>query len=450
MSNLYVKWSDFEASRLIETTLQSKQSKPKVDPKNPDKPPEAISYHQLPIKYRYKVTTPDGKIIEMDGPLRIEGPKVRAPRGIRMNEQDGRPTASISVEYDLADKDVAKFLSVGDGEEGKDPGGAWEQMYTTFSERLFALKDQVSLKKIRNIQSLQGAFAHPIPWTFDKAGNAITTVNPTKFYNVSYFEKINGKKELIIKRAPFNYPILDKKETKPGKPKYLAPEWNVLTDGANMLVSLMYHVKHIYIGGDKASFQMEVTSGVIYSIEPGVAVSQAKQLAEAEANEEIKKKILGDIENVDKYYADAKIKAEEAKAEKEAKGGKALPGLKPKLPLPKKAPKDNDEEEAEAEDEDDEEEKKAVVLPAKGGKAAPTVVKEQLIGEDDSEEEESDKKPAVPAKPAPKSGKIDLAAVVGTDAVPSTPLPGIPAAEPKKATKLKIARKATAASGGGV
>lgn len=259
-ATLKINWQDFDPSRLVKSSVETKQSKPRFDPSNPAKPPESVSYGTMPIKYAYPTTNQRGEACEIVDVLCVEGPVLYSPVGITKKTQSADvESASLYTTFDLRDEEVASFVS--DGSDGKPPG-FWETLYRACYDRLWEVKPNVpALGKITKKDHLEGIFPYPIFWQHDsQTGHILKGKNPCKYFNLLSYGKPGsvGRRETL-----FTIPVKD--ETNPALDQYQRFEWAEL-ENVEMKFKPLIRFRQIFIGGGKASIQFEIVSAVVLDV----------------------------------------------------------------------------------------------------------------------------------------------------------------------------------------
>ena len=245
-----VSYRDFDPANLVKTPPQQKQSQPKVDPNNPNAPPQPITYFEIPLSYRYTIKDKDGGEKSVIADLYIEGPELFTPGGINSKDMNGKPVHSIFTQFDLQDPEILAFV----GTEVERPG-TMERLYRVVIDRLDEAKGAVGLGRMQHKMMIEGVTTYPIHWPRDATtSQVIVGKNPSKYFSLfSYGQGYSQKRTL------FCAPVTDTE----GKPTIL--DWEMLR-GVEMKYRPLFHFKKIYIGGGKASIQFDVTSAVVTHI----------------------------------------------------------------------------------------------------------------------------------------------------------------------------------------
>jgi hypothetical protein len=245
-----VSYRDFDPANLVKTPPQQKQSQPKVDPNNPNAPPQPITYFEIPLSYRYTIKDKDGGEKSVIADLYIEGPELFTPGGINSKDMNGKAVHSIFTQFDLQDPEILAFV----GTEVERPG-TMERLYRVVIDRLDEAKGAVGLGRMQHKMMIEGVTTYPIHWPRDATtSQVIVGKNPSKYFSLfSYGQGYSQKRTL------FCAPVTDTE----GKPTIL--DWEMLR-GVEMKYRPLFHFKKIYIGGGKASIQFDVTSAVVTHI----------------------------------------------------------------------------------------------------------------------------------------------------------------------------------------
>jgi len=245
-----VSYRDFDPANLVKTPPQQKQSQPKVDPNNPNAPPQPITYFEIPLSYRYTIKDKDGGEKSVIADLYIEGPELFTPGGINSKEMNGKAVHSIFTQFDLQDPEIQAFV----GTEVERPG-TMERLYRVVIDRLDEAKGAVGLGRMQHKMMIEGVTTYPIHWPRDATtSQVIAGKNPSKYFSLfSYGQGYSQRRTL------FCAPVADAD----GKVTNL--DWEMLR-GVEMKYRPLFHFKKIYIGGGKASIQFDITSAVVTHI----------------------------------------------------------------------------------------------------------------------------------------------------------------------------------------
>ena len=245
-----VSYRDFDPANLVKTPPQQKQSQPKVDPNNPNAPPQPITYFEIPLSYRYTIKDKDGGEKSVIADLYIEGPELFTPGGINSKDMNGKAVHSIFTQFDLQDPEILAFV----GTEVERPG-TMERLYRVVIDRLDEAKGAVGLGRMQHKMMIEGVTTYPIHWPRDATtSQVIVGKNPSKYFSLfSYGQGYSQKRTL------FCAPITDTE----GRATIL--DWEMLR-GVEMKYRPLFHFKKIYIGGGKASIQFDITSAVVTHI----------------------------------------------------------------------------------------------------------------------------------------------------------------------------------------
>lgn len=272
MDKLYIKHTEFNPDNLIKTNVESKQSKPRVDPSNPAAGAQSVPYQVMPIRYQYSVKREDGTSVPVIGPLSIEAPPLFSPSGIMIkSNSEGFDTGSIFTTFDMTDPDVRSFCSMGPEHTGDEPG-FWQKLYVWCLDKVFEARPQIPsiMNRARDKASLAGLFGFPLYFKRDMAtGDILPGSNPSRFFNLTSYGKVGsaGRKE-----TTFQSSIVDR--IIGGEKSYKSYSWNMLTN-AEVKFQPVITFRQLYIGGGKVTLQFEITSAVVVSAVP--AGSSCKQ-----------------------------------------------------------------------------------------------------------------------------------------------------------------------------
>lgn len=264
--NLYINYSEFNPSRLIKTNAIS-NTVPHSSPQ--------ITYYTLPILYNYDVVDKNNVHHDVQAPLAIETPILKATQGIIINKftdskSSNKPNSySMLTVFDINNPEIAKFVS---------QEGFWKTLYDHYLERMWEIKNVIKYQQKKEF--LKGSFTYPIFIPKNTETNEDSKEkNPSKF-----FQLINDTKR--NRKTIFRIPILDEETN-----DFKKVDWDMLKN-TNIEFQPIIAFSHIYIGGGKMSFQMKITEAVVTSIKSSYSESsQKKVLNELSKNQEIISKL---------------------------------------------------------------------------------------------------------------------------------------------------------------
>ena len=306
-STPFVNHLNFDVNRLIKTALESKTSKPKPDPNNPNGQPISLQYNTSSIMYEYDVLDKDGKTCKVVAPLCVEGPELSSPSGVLTKTQaNGFDSASIFTNFDLTDPEVAQFVSFGtppgsDGQGGKD-SGFWESFYRACMNRVWDIKGQIPfLARIPTKAGLEGLFGYPIFFMRDpNTSQIVSGKNPSKYFNLVSYGKPGS---FTRKETLFTVPIEIKKIG--DRVQYQKLDWKFLK-GVEMRFKPLITFKQLYMGAGKVSLQFEITSAIVtHIIQANTQSAQSDSLAKYASNSTIASNILAQVEALTRSFENA-------------------------------------------------------------------------------------------------------------------------------------------------
>lgn len=336
MLKLKVHFSQFDPRRLLETSIETKTSKPKPDPQNPQNPPQSVQYNEFPILYEYDSTDQAGKACKVVAPLAIEFPLLDTSVGIQIKKMpSGGDSASIFTQFDLRSqeiKDCVAFctLNPADGMPKMEAdgsytnGGCIDKLYRHMLLRLWKLKCQgqlQSLSRHTNLFAMEGIFAYPIFWPRDPQSKVIEGKPPSKYFNLINSGAANAatRKETIF-RSPVKME---------GSDDYYVWPWEFLKAGVEMKFRPVVEFDKVFIGGGKASIQCKMREAVVPHCVPANKTSSMKDTLDSMAKkDDVVSTIKSQIEAITRAHAEAKArgadttpKTGEVKELPAAKGG---------------------------------------------------------------------------------------------------------------------------------
>jgi hypothetical protein len=260
MSN-FVKWNEFDPSRLIGGPIKSGESQPKPDPNDPKKTKTVKFQYTIP-EYEYDVVNKTtNEVTKCIGPLRIQLCPITSNRGLNTKiGMSGYEKTSIFCKLDMSDPNVRSMCSM--GEEAHDlPDGMWKKFYGWCSDYLWDNKSNIEIVKALPQKPLMAAiFGFPLSFKMTDEGK-ISNNNPTRYFEVKSFGKVGSSDH---SGAVFTVPKVI--GTVAGKPVYEKLDWNLLSN-VKMKFIPMVKFKRIYIG-TKASMQMYIDSAVVLDLKP--------------------------------------------------------------------------------------------------------------------------------------------------------------------------------------
>ena len=219
---------DFSVTRLSCTPPEQKQI-PGTGP-NATPPSAPQHYHQIPVLYNFG--TQDNRILNE---FIIEGCEMESKSGIQSKTgPSGRSEHSIMCSFDINNPDQARFIET------------MSQIHGGCAYILQQFKGAVKLPHFNAGMAEATGLKNPVYRPRDEvSGEPIQGRSPSIFWKL--FSR--GKPPLVEQT------LFTDLEAKP-------IPWNLLTS-VNMKFIPLIHVKRIYIGGGKASIQMEVISAIV-------------------------------------------------------------------------------------------------------------------------------------------------------------------------------------------
>jgi len=227
----YATYNDYNNGRLTCTPSEQKTIPGTGPEAKPPSPPQY--YFQIPLMYNYG--TQEKRILN---DFLLEFCEMETSLGIQSKQgQSGKMEHSIMCKFDNNNPEQNKTIEVMD------------QLYLGCAYILGTVKVQVGLRHFNPEQAEATGLKRPVYRPYDKVtGELIQGRAPSMFLKL--FSR--GK-------APYAEQTLFTDIT--GKPI----PWTLLQN-VNMKFIPLVHVKRMYIGGGKASIQMEVVSAIVTSI----------------------------------------------------------------------------------------------------------------------------------------------------------------------------------------
>lgn len=227
----FVQFNDYTNLKLSCTPAEQKTI-PGTGPNA--KPPSPPSYYyQIPLMYNFG--TDAHKVLN---DFLLEGPEFETGSGITSKPgQSGRLDNSIMIKFDLNNPDHIRFVEING------------QIHAGCAWILQQMKGQVKLPHFKAEDPEATGLKNPIYYPRDElSGEIIQGRAPSMFFKLftrgkapqidqTLFTDVNGK------------PI----------------PWSLLS-GVEMKFIPLLHIKRLYIGGGKASIQMEMVSAIVTSI----------------------------------------------------------------------------------------------------------------------------------------------------------------------------------------
>lgn len=304
MDTLYVEHNEFNPDQMIKTALESKQSKPRIDPANPAAGAQSVAYQLFTLMYEYVVPNKDGTTTKVVAPLSVQAPEIYSPQGImtKINPQ-GFETASIFVMFDMTKPDVKAFCSLGPEHTGIE-AGFFQKLYRWCIDRVWELRAQIPsvARNIPTKAALVGMFAYPLHYARDvTSGEVIPGSNPSKYFNLLS----RGKRGSVMrKETQFKAPIV--KGEVAGKKEYETYKWEML-ESAAILMRPIISFKQVYIGGGKVVLQMEITSAVVLDAQPvGTKSIQDAALASYANDADVHARVTAQFEALTRRLVDSR------------------------------------------------------------------------------------------------------------------------------------------------
>lgn len=246
----YVSYRDFQVTRLSCTPAEKKQIPGTGPTAVPPTPPQ--HYHQIPIMYNFG--TDDKRALDE---FQFEGCEMTSKFGIQSKQgQSGRMEHSIMVTYDTNQPEQNAFLDF----ISKVHGGC--------AYILQSMKGAVGMYDFQANMASATGLKSPIYRPRDEiTGEPIQGRQPSSFWKL-----FSRGKPPMVEQTLFTDPE--------GKPI----PWSLLT-GVELKFIPLIHLKRIYIGGGKASIQMEVVSAIVTLARPrNTATRQTATLEQLKRN----------------------------------------------------------------------------------------------------------------------------------------------------------------------
>jgi hypothetical protein len=224
----YATYTDFTVSRLSCTPSEQKTIPGTGPQSKPASPPQY--YYQIPLMYNFG--TQENRILN---DFLFEGCELETNFGIQSKpSQSGRVEHSIMCRFDLNNKEHVSFIeSIGN-------------IHAGCAYILSQMKGQVKLYNFNPEMAEATGLKNPVYRARDElTGEVIQGRSPSIFLKL-----FNRGKGTMTEQTLFTG--LD------GKPI----SWTLL-QGVEMKFIPLIHVKRIYVGGGKASIQMEVLSAIV-------------------------------------------------------------------------------------------------------------------------------------------------------------------------------------------
>lgn len=274
MDTLFTTFDTFETERMVKTSLDTKQSKPRADPNNPSAPPQSVTYQVTSLQYEYDVKDEKtGQVTKNVAPLAVEAPELFSPMGIATKfNSNGYEAASLFTIFDFRKGEVKNFCSLGESHTGM-AAGFWQQLYSWCLNRIWELRSQIpTVQRLPAKEALLGMFAYPIYFSRDPStGDVVSGSNPSKYFNLLCRGKPGSA---MRKETLFKAPIVTGEVG--GKKQFQTIPWDLLKN-VEMVFKPVITFKQLYIGGGKVSLQFEITSAVVKSATPINSTSAQKE-----------------------------------------------------------------------------------------------------------------------------------------------------------------------------
>jgi hypothetical protein len=332
MEQLFIKHESYNPNNMVKSSLDSKQSKPRIDEKNPQAGAQSVSYQVTSMQYEYTVKDKDGKECKIVGPLAIEGPELVSKTGITTKlNASGFESASLFTTFNLLDPEVKSFCSLGEKHCGLTEG-FWQLIYKWCLDRIWELRGQIpTVQRLPAKEALLGMFAYPIFFARDPSTSEVVSgANPSKYFNLMCYGKSGSASR---KETLFKVPISTGEVA--GIKQYQTLQWKYLSE-VEMVYRPIIKFKQLYIGGGKVTMQFEITSAVVTSAVPVNSTSAQKDtLASYEADSRVHDAIVAQIEVLSRRFRqDSPESPDENKENTEAKGSPHSQPAPSSLPVP--------------------------------------------------------------------------------------------------------------------
>lgn len=230
----YVRYDEYQSSKLFATPNEQKTI-PGTGP-GTDKP--AGYYHVIPNMYNYG--TDENRILN---DFLLEFPEVTSPRGIESKKnQSGRMEHSIMIRFDPGNAEHSRLIQV------------LTQLHRDEAQVLGGKKGAVGLRTFDPNNPVATGMKELVYYPYDKMTGELIEGRAPSMYIKMFTRGEGAMKEQTL----FTAPPVD------GEKPVVVP-WELLYSAELTFVPLML-VKRIYIGGGKASIQMEMQSAIITGV----------------------------------------------------------------------------------------------------------------------------------------------------------------------------------------
>lgn len=243
MSQHKINWKDFRPENLVFGDVEKKEAKSDASAK----------YTAFSIKYKYTVTTKDGKTLTVIDDFNMELPPCISKNGIqsKINEKSGKRETTIKANFDITDPEIPKFADSGSFDDLESMGVMGQLKYAC-TQYMFQNKTkfETAVSNAKKLESLEG-YLDPFLYLPAEAEGK----NPSKFFKLMEIGEPGsaGRREAI-----FNYPGKDEKGN------YKKINWDILQN-SYMKVIFCLHIRQVYIGSKK-QIQANVKSGVVIDL----------------------------------------------------------------------------------------------------------------------------------------------------------------------------------------
>ena len=321
MNKLFIDYTDYESDRFMAFKPKELKSNPKVDPNNPTAPAQSVTYYTIPLEYKYRVTTEDGKEYDTIGPLHVQFPTLTTNQGISYrnantketltrdqyigifnSEQKAKLTCSVPVRFKISDSaqrdligDPPKKKKRGETEEDR-VEGFYQRFVDDCIERLIAVKGKIGITVDDDYMKGLLNNGGPIHYPRDDKGKIIEDGIPTKFFPLLSIGKFGAHSR---RETTFSLPIKDEKGN------FKKADWKLLSDVEMDFVPIVCQ-QSLTIAAGKIHFKDFIDEAMIKRIIPANSErAQTKVLEKAAKNQAEVDRITREMEVLMNMHSNA-------------------------------------------------------------------------------------------------------------------------------------------------
>jgi hypothetical protein len=227
----YATYKDFTSIRLSSTPPEQKI----IPGTGPQATPPTPAQHYYIVPALYNLGTSSNKVLN---DFMLEGPEMETSFGIQSKQSpSGRMESSIMCKFDMSNSEQLAFINT------------FDDIHKGFAGILSQIKGAVKLYNFNQQMAEATGLKNPIYKSRDELTGEVIQGRPPSIF----LKLFNRGKGAMAEQTLFTG--IDGKNI----------SWNLLQNVEMKFIPLL-HIKRMYVGGGKASIQIELVSAVVTSI----------------------------------------------------------------------------------------------------------------------------------------------------------------------------------------